>query len=542
MNRAGRRGAALLALALTTAGAGAADGGIGPSAARLAAATGESDWLLPDHDYAGTRHSPLALLTRDNVGRLRPVCEYRFEEAGRLGDNPIVHDGVLYATAGDLTVALDAATCAERWRHAWTGVGQGRARPFFKSRGVSLRDGVLVRGTSEGTLLALDAATGRVRWSRPVASPGRFEFITTTPLVVGDQVVVGFGISEYAMKGWIGAWRLTDGEAVWRFDTIPGEGDPAAATWSDPQVRERGGGGVWVTPVLDQTTGTLWVTAGNPVPDFHGDTRAGANLYTGSLLALDAASGALRWHRQFVPHDLHDWDLTVVGPLYASPVTGQPLVAAGGKDGLLRGVDRLSGELRFETPVTTREQADAAPTVEGVRTCPGVLGGLQWSRPALLPAAGLLVVPSVDWCGSYRKAVEPRLIRGQLHLGGSFSFDPPEQSGGWITAVDAHSGAVRWRHRSARPQLAAVTTTASGLVITGELDGHLLVLDGADGRVLLRHDSGTPLHAGVITYAVGGRQYVAVAGGTATAFWRSGTWPATVVVYGLPPDADGIAR
>lgn len=492
-----------------------------------------ADWPLPDRDLAATRHSPLASIHTANAAQLRPVCRFAFEDTGRAGDNPVVRDGILYATAGDETAAVDAATCAPRWRHAWRGAQQGRMRPYFKSRGVALADGLLVRGTSEGLLLALDAATGAPRWTRAVAAPGRFEFITTAPVVVDDRVIVGFGISEYAVKGWIGAFRLSDGEPLWRFDTVPSDDDPAATTWSDRETRESGGGGVWVSPAVDRAMGTVYAAVGNPVPDFFGDHRTGANLYTASVVALDLATGQLRWHRQFVPHDLHDWDLTVAGPLYRSPVSGEPRLAAGGKDGLLRGMAQSAGELRFETAVTTRNNVDAAPTVEGVHTCPGVLGGLQWSRPALEPAAGLLVVASVDWCGTFRKAAELRRIRGQLHLGGSFSFDPQDEARGWLTAVDAETGAVRWRHASAGPMLAAVTTTASGLVFTGELDGHLLALDARDGTVLFRHDTGVPLHAGVITYAAKGRQFVAVAGGSATSFWRAKGARATIVVYAL---------
>lgn len=492
------------------------------------------DWLLPERDYAGTRHSPLTQLDRTNAHRLREVCRFAFEDTGRTGDNPVVRDGILYATAGDATAAIDAATCAPRWQHVWKGAQQGRLRPYFKSRGVALHDGLLVRGTSEGVLLALDAATGAVRWTRTVASPGRFEFITTAPLAVDDRVILGFGISEYAVKGWIGAFRLSDGEPLWRFDAIPADDHPAAATWTDRETRETGGGGIWVTPSLDRATGTLYAAIGNPAPDFFGDRRVGANLYTASLVALDLQTGALRWHRQFVPHDLHDWDLTVAGPLYVAPGSGEARLATGGKDGLLRALRRADGEPRFETPVTTRLNADAAPTVEGVHVCPGVLGGMQWSRPALAPSSGLLLVPAVDWCGTYRKAAQLRHIRGQLHLGGSFSFDPRESARGWLSAIDAETGALRWRHGTHQPLLAAVTTTASGLVLTGELDGHLLLLDERDGSVLLRTDTGVPLHAGAITYSVADQQFVALAGGSATSFWRAPTAPATIVVFGLP--------
>ncbi|MEI7970243.1 MAG: PQQ-binding-like beta-propeller repeat protein [Betaproteobacteria bacterium] len=521
----------------------------GPATADLTAAESSTDWLLPNHGYAARRHAPLRQITPDNVAGLRPVCTYRFDDTSRFGATPLVHRGVMYVPSGNATVALDAATCRRLWRHDWqpglppSALSQRRpVTNAFKSRGVALKDGRLVRATPDGQLIALDAATGTLLWTRPVASERQYEFAMMAPLAYDDLVITGIGISEFGIRGWIGAFRLADGEPVWRFNTVPAEGEPGADTWGDAGALERGGGGVWVTPSLDPQTGLLYAAVGNPGPDFHGDTRPGANLYTGSMIVLDARTGALSWHRQFVPHDLHDWDLTVAGPLYGGGPGGtRPMVAAGGKDGLLRGVDIASHQTVFETPVTTRLEADQPPTVQGVRACPGVLGGMQWSPPALDPTLGLLIAPAVDWCGIYSKTAELRFIRGQLYMGGSFSFDPLDQARGVLTAVDATTGAVRWRYESSRPMLAAVTTTASSLVFTGELTGHLLALDGRDGRVLLRHDTGMPLHAGVITYAVNGTQYVAVASGTATGFWRAPTAESAVMVFALstPGSAPG---
>src|SRR5262249_50274306 len=245
--------------------------------------------------------------------------------------------------------------------------------------------------------------------------------------------------------------------------------------------------------------------------DLYGDVREGENLYTGALLVLDVRTGMLEWYKQFVPHDVHDWDITAAGPIYRSITQSETraMVAVGGKDGLLRGVDRDTRQPDFEVPVTTRLNAETAATGEGVHVCPGILGGMEWSSPAFNPQLNLLFTPAVDWCGSFRKSDDVRFVVGQLYLGGSFSFDPVESSRGWLTAIDAALGAIKWRYQSPRPMLAAVTTTSSELVFTGELTGHMLVLDGRDGTVLYRFDTGAPLHAGVITYAVEGTQYVA---------------------------------
>jgi len=514
----------------------------GPTRGELRSAERSTEWLLPNHDYAGQRFVDLEQITRDNAGNLRPVCTYDFGDTSRFSAAPLVYRGLLYVTSGDSTIALDAATCALRWRHDWRANGApAQAGPrtvtnAFKSGGASLQDGKLVRATSDGHLIALDAKTGQLVWKQQIAAAQSYEFVTMAPLIYEDLIIAGIGISEYAVRGWIGAFRLSDGEPLWRFNTVPGDDEPGAQTWSDRDARRRGGGGVWVTPTIDSDTGRLYVAVGNPVPDLYGDVREGDNLYTGALLVLDVRTGKLEWYKQFVPHDLHDWDITSAGPIYRTTIQGEtrPIVSAGGKDGLLRSVDRDTRQQIFEVPVTTRLNAETAPTTQGVHACPGILGGMEWSPPAFNPGLGLLFAPAVDWCGVYSKSAELRFAAGQLYLGGSFSFDPGESSRGWLTAIDAATGTIKWRYQSSKPMLAAVTTTSSELVFTGELTGHMLVLDGRDGSVLYRFDTGVPLHAGVITYAVDGKQYVAVATGAATSFWRVGRPSSRVSVFALP--------
>lgn len=517
--------------------------GEGPTQEELDGAASSKEWLLPNHSYASQRYVDLKQINRDNASLLRPVCTYNFEDTNRFSSGPLVYRGVMYVTSGDTTVALDAATCEVRWRHQWQAKGnRGESKASstitngFKSRGAALKDGKLVRSTSGSNLIALDAQTGKLMWEKPVASAARYEFVMMAPLIYEDLVIAGIGIGEFGVNGWIGAFRLSDGEPVWRFNTVPKDKEPGAETWSDTGARERGGGGVWVTPAIDQASGLIYAAVGNPVPDFFGDARQGANLYTASLIVLDARTGKLQWYKQFVPHDLHDWDLTVAGPIYnvGTGADARALVAVGGKDGFLRAIDRNTQQQIFETAVTRRLNADLAPTVQGVYTCPGVLGGMQWSHPAFNPLLNTLFAPAVDWCGQYVKADELRYVQGQLYMGGSIRLDPVEQSRGWLTAVDATSGAIRWKYESTRPMLAAVTTTSSDLVFTGELTGDFLVLDGRDGTVLYRYDTGVPVHAGVITYEIDGKQFVATASGAALPFWRARWGSSTVVVFSLP--------
>lgn len=516
----------------------------GPTQTELNAASESVEWLLPNHDYAGQRFVDLKQIKRDNAAQLRPVCIYQAGDVGRFQPNPLVYKGVMYITTMTSTIAIDAATCAVRWRHNWRPRAKessvttptGVVGNPYKSRGAALNDGMVIRSTSDGHLIALEAETGKELWQRLVSSAAKNELMTMAPLIYDDLVIAGIGISELGVKGWIGGFRRADGEPVWRFNTIPEEGEPGAETWTGAEDKPRGGGGIWVTPSLDTAKGLLYVAVGNPVPDFFGDVRMGDNLYTAAMIVLDAKTGKLQWFRQVVPHDLHDWDLTVTNPLYSAVIDGtsRSLVSVAGKDGILRAVDRESHKQAFAVPLTAVSNADSKPTLEGVHTCPGVLGGFQWSSPSYNAATNVLVAPTVDWCGVFKKADELRYIPGQLYMGGSFSFDPIEESRGWLTAVNASSGAVIWKYQSKRPMLASVTTTSANLIFTGELTGDFVVLDAGQGDVLYRFNTGGPVTAGVITYAVNGKQYVAVASGATAGTWRTPPASSTLIVFALP--------
>jgi alcohol dehydrogenase (cytochrome c) len=356
------------------------------------------------------------------------------------------------------------------------------------------------------------------------------------PMIFENLVLLGLGISEQGVKGWIGAFRLETGEPVWRFNTVPDDGEPGAETWGNADVRKRGGGAVWAPLSLDPQAGIVYVPVANPAPDFLADARPGANLYTNSLVALDARTGKLQWHYQATPSDSHDWDLTQVSPLFTATVGGKTrkLVALAGKDGMLRVLDRETKEPLYATPVTTRSNADEPLTVKGTHTCPGVLGGVLWNGPAYNPNTNMLYTPAVDWCGRFIKASEDRFIPGQLYMGGMYIDDPIEKSRGWVTAVDASTGKVAWQYESSRPMVAAVATTSAGLIFTGEMTGDFLTLDARTGKVLYRFNTGGPMNGGVMTYAVNGKQYVAATSGSASGFWRAAPGSSTVVIFSLP--------
>jgi alcohol dehydrogenase (cytochrome c) len=511
------------------ADAGAAPGTGGPDQSALGAAGESTDWLMHAHDYAGTRFSPLAQITPANASRLAPACLFQVGERDSFQTVPIVHRGTMYLTTSWSTIAIDATNCRVKWRAPWPA-----PFPQGRSRGVAVKDGRLVRGTPDGFLLALSTETGARLWARRVASIAAGEIFTMAPIVYDDLVIIGPGVSEYNVKGWVGAFKLSDGSPVWRFNTIPQPGEPGFETWHNPGNIPMGGGGLWTSLALDADTGDLFVAVANPAPDLPVQHRLGDNLYTNSIVVLDVRTGKRRWHRSLVPNDSHDWDLTHAMPLFtvSSNGTDRRLVATAGKDGVLRALDRSTHEILYETAVTTRENADVPVTTTPTRACPGVLGGVQWSGPSFNRVTQMLYVPAVDWCATFTAFGEPRYIPYREYMGGTVDLDPPGKAQGWLTAIDAGTGAVRWKYRSSRPMVAGVTSTAGGLVLAGELTGDFLALDAQTGDVRYRFNTGGSMGGGIVTYAVEGKQYIAAASGTPSSFWvdKNGGAP-TIVIF-----------
>jgi alcohol dehydrogenase (cytochrome c) len=297
---------------------------------------------------------------------------------------------------------------------------------------------------------------------------------------------------------------------------------------------------VWTPLSLDVETESLYVAVTNPAPDFPADLRPGDNLYTNSVLSLDVLSGELNWYRQLLPADDHGWDLTQVSPLYEAVIQGEQraLVTSVGKDGVMRVLDRITSEPMFQAEVTLQQNTEAPVTTTGTYSCPGVLGGVLWNGSALDKNSTVLVTPSVNLCSTFYRALETRYIEGEDYFGGTVVSDPATLSG-WITAVDGVNGQLRWKYESELPVVAAVTTTAGGLVLAGEMNGDFIVLDSASGKRLYRFNTGGAIGGGIISYAVEGKQYIAVASGRPSPTQVNGeSGSPTLVIFSLPEERD----
>src|SRR5258706_14093238 len=287
----------------------------------LHAAEDNKNWLHASKDYAGQRFVDLRQITPQNAGRLRAACIYRSNNAGPTQTNPLVYKGVMYLTINTAIVAIDAANCRERWTYNWEQKG---AVLSPTNRGVALKDGRVIRGTADGYLIAVDMEKGTLLWSRKIADAGKSQYLSMPPLIVGELVIYGPAGADWGAKNWISAFKLENGEEVWRFNLIPDANEPGAESWTNAQARDHGGGSVWTPLSFDAEKGVIFVPVGNPAPDFYREVRPGTNLYTDSVVALDVKTGRLLWYRQFAANDMHDWALTQVSPMFRASVNPQP--------------------------------------------------------------------------------------------------------------------------------------------------------------------------------------------------------------------------
>ncbi len=483
-------------------------------------------WPTYNNRLEGQRFSPLKQINTETVGQLGEVCRLQIDGPTSFSAGLIVVDGVIYTNTGRQTVAIDSATCALRWKHTWIPEDD---EIVPSSRGVAVLDGRVFRGTGDGRLIALDAATGKLLWKDVIGAPRLGEFASAAPLAWQGVVYMGVAGSDRAVRGRVMAFDAATGRELWRFNTVPMGKETGASSWKIPATAKTGGAGVWGALTLDVTTGELFVPTGNPWPDIARHYRPGENLFSNSIVVLDARTGALKWWHQATPDDAHDMDLSGAPVLYRDAKI-RDIMAFGGKDGYVRAVDRDTHKLLFKTPITTLENEGAFATPEGVHICPGFGGGIQWNGPALVPAEKLLITGVVDWCMTITAA--PLAYKSpDVSYGGMVKPDPDAR--GWIVAMDSETGQVRWRYHADKPVISGITPTAGGVTFAGDMGGNFLVLDTKTGAVLKKVPTGGAMAGGLVTYEISGRQYVAFASGNVSRSTFGALGVPTVVIMAL---------
>lgn len=504
----------------------------GPTAASDEGPLPDSNWLGYNGTADGQRYAREAQITAANAGQLGEHCRVKVAESGSFHTGLVQLDGTLYLTTAQDTLAVDATNCIVRWRHHYT---PEQPEVFPVNRGVAYANGKLFRGTADGRLLAIDAASGKTLWQQQVGDPLQGEFFSAAPIVWQGLLIIGSAGSDWGVRGRIMAYQQDTGQEVWRFNTIPRGDEAGAETWKNFGSARYGGGGSWTHYSIDHQTGEVFVPIGNPAPDLIPDHRPGSNLYTDSMVVLDARTGKLRWYHQIVANDGHDLDLGAAPMLYHDE-KGRSLVVLGSKNGHVYGIDRDTRKRVYDTVITRIENAGVRPkTGVPLHVCPGVLGGVEWNGAAYDRKNKAVVIGAVDWCSTITAQPQADWIPGQFMLGGSWKMD--DESYGWVRALDGRTGSIRWSYKADGPVVAGITPSEGGVVFTGDMAGNFLVLDSASGQPLYKSQTGGAVAGGVITYARGGKQYVATTSGNVSRLTFGASGAPTLILYTLGGNA-----
>ncbi len=504
-------------------------------------ASAADDWPSYNRTLTSERYSPLREIDTSNVQGLKVLCSFDTGEDGGFQTGLIEVGGTLFGTTEKDTFALDPSTCKVKWR-----AHEDFPTTFLKvNRGSAWSGGHLFRGTQDGRVISYDAANGKKLWETAIADPKAAESVPAAPIVWNGLVLVGnAGGDNKGVKGRMYALDAASGKVLWETYLVPRDKAQAKVQgWGNSPDVPISGGATWTSYSLDPSTGLLYVPGGNPAPDFDHSLRPGANANTGSIVVLDARTGAFRTHYAVSPGDYHDWDVSTA-PVILTTKGGKRIVAVAPKDGHLHAFDLVSGRSLYRTAVTRVENADAPFSQQPVHFCPGTQGGSEWNGPAYDPATNLLFTGAVDWCATVALQPEDQTRNSELHkpwsghnaanAGEAFGkLDPPATWAGWIYAVDADSGAVEWKFKAPFPVMSGVTATAGGLVFVGDMGGTLYAFAAQGGKMLWSNATGAAIGGGVITYSDGGNQRVAAAIGMSSAIWPTPKTTAKVVVLGL---------
>ncbi len=493
------------------------------------------NWLTYNRTYASQHHSPLDQINRENVADLELKWVFQAQSLEKYEMTPLVVDDVVYAVQmPNDVVAIDAVTGRQFWQYTHVmdvkvNVCCGRV-----NRGLAILGDTLYMGTIDGKLVALDAKTGGVVFSRQIVDTTGGYSLTHAPLVLKDKLILGSAGGEYGIRGFIVALDPKNGDEIWRFNTIPGPGEPGHETWSGDSWK-RGGGSIWLTGSYDPDLNLTYWGVGNPAPDWNGDVRMGDNLYSDSVVALDPDTGELKWHFQFTPHDEWDWDSVQIPVLVDREWEGEQrkLMLWANRNGFFYVLDRETGEFlhgKNFVKVTWAKGLDengrpiripeASPTREGVRVWPAVQGGTNWYSPAYSAKTGLFYVSSWEYSSIFHKG-DPTYTRGNRYVGslpqGIFPNtmeDSEEQQGyGAIRALSPTTGDMEWEFRMSGVGESGILSTAGDVLITGSMEGYFLVLDSFTGKNLISMNLGGTVAASPITFTAGGKQRIAISSG-----------------------------
>lgn len=515
-----------------------------------------NDWPSYNRTVSSDRYSPLTQINTTNAGKLKVLCTYDVGEFASFESGLIEVNNALVGTTEFDIFSLNPATCAVNWRTHED--YPGALLP--SNRGAAYLDGMLFRGTQDGRVLAYDFKTGKRLWETRIADPKAGETVPAAPIAWDGRLYIGNAGGDFkGGKGHMYALDPKTGKVLWEFYMTPRVASDTArgpvgatplvdaSTWRTPPGIPISGAGSWTSYTLDVKNGLLYVPGGNPAPDFEAGAREGTNLYSDSLVVLDAKTGDYRYHYKLVPIDWHDWDVSNP-PILIHTLGGKDIVAIAPKDGFLYGFDRSNNTLLYRVPVTRIENVDQRFALDKeVHFCPGAAGGEEWNSPSYIPQSNLIVVGEVEWCDTVRLKSDKGLrdmANGQPWAGNAainpfFGFGKFSKAdgnwAGWIYAVDADTGVWKWRVKTNYPIFAAWTPTAGGVVFFGDAGGNFYVLDATNGQRLWGQQiaDGGALGGGVITYVADGAQRVAVAAGVTGPALPTKPVHARVVVLGL---------
>jgi PQQ-dependent dehydrogenase (methanol/ethanol family) len=495
-----------------------------------------NNFLHTNGNYHQTRYVPNRQINVSNVSKLRPAWMFQTEVKESMETTPIVVNGIMYVTTSFSHVyALDARTGEEIWhyKHAMGPITTYCCGP--NNRGVAVYGDKVYLGTLDAKLVALDAKTGKMVWEQQIGDPELGYSETMAPTAVNGKILIGTNGGEYGIRGFVKAYDANDGKLLWTFNTIP---EDSVGIWATKDATGRDmlrdinaekealakmgdpyktlGGGVWQNPAVDLETNRIYFVVGNPSPDLDGSLRPGDNLYTDSLVSVDLDTGNYICHFQYIAHDV--WDLDAVSPPIITPIktdAGETVkgILHGGKTGHVYAHNASDCSLiRFSEAMVPQENMWVLPTKEGARMLPGANGGVEWSPMTIDPNLGLVYAINLHQPMTYHVESTP-YPSGKLWLGGAFKVIPTEEQWGNVTAVDYHTGKIRWQVKTPQPMIGGIMATAGGLTFTGEGNGYFKAYDSETGAVLWKFQAGAGVNAPPASYTVDGKQYIVVAAG-----------------------------